>query len=131
MIASNIYLKKFYELKLAGYTPELEPGMFIGRGFADLGFELFLYLPNGKLLSLFSGQQTSVDPHDPHLFRVCISDELIEEILNRGWSINEIEHRDRRNWEVIIRREQREIRVCACSISEALVEAFAKVLLNH
>ena len=60
---------------------DLEPGDLFSRGYADLGYELFLLLPNKQAISLFSGQQITFKP-DPNLFFVPTFEELLRLALD-------------------------------------------------
>jgi hypothetical protein len=60
---------------------DLEPGDMFSRGYADLGYELFLLLPNKQAISLFSGQQITFKP-DPNLFFVPTFEELLRLALD-------------------------------------------------
>ena len=87
---SNVFLAKCAALKDAGYKRELEPGVIVARGFADLGYEVFSVLPCDKLLSLFTGKITPLAADErQHLFLVPDADGLVQFIQVRcGYEID-------------------------------------------
>jgi hypothetical protein len=50
------YLERLAVLADRGYLREFECGDVVGRGFADVGYEEFVVLPNARLCSLYTGQ---------------------------------------------------------------------------
>jgi len=50
------YLELLGKLADRGYLREFECGDVVGRGFADVGYEEFVVLPDAKLCSLCTGQ---------------------------------------------------------------------------
>jgi len=96
------YLGKCQALSRLGYRPRLEGGMLIGRGFADLGFEVFVLQPADKLLSLFTSTVSSLPPADSldraNFFHVILVDEAVNVLLELGSEISSLEFRDKREW---------------------------------
>ena len=99
MIPSKPFLTLCQELRHAGLEPRLDPGCMIGRGFADLGFEVFAVLAAQQLLSLFTGNVSTMQPADlAHLFSVPDVDELSDLLLQHGAEIRELHFVDQRFW---------------------------------
>ncbi|RMG43374.1 MAG: hypothetical protein D6719_04005 [Candidatus Dadabacteria bacterium] len=85
--SSNSFLEKCYQLKLKGYNPDFTPGMIIGRGFADFGFESFTVLPSDFIISLLTGDKSRLSSEErDNFFAVPDCDMLTEELLVRGAS---------------------------------------------
>ena len=60
-------------------------GLRLSRGFADVGYEEFVVLPNGKLMSLFTGQQSEFSSdHRGFFFEVLTIERLIELLSQNG-----------------------------------------------
>lgn len=104
---SNDFLGKCSELKLVGYAPELKIGMIVARGFADLGFETFGILPNNKMVSLFTGEVSSLPvEHEHHFFHVPDVDALIQELARRGFVVEAFQSPDGRSWRATVRETE-------------------------
>lgn len=73
---SNQYLEKCEKLKLGGALFEIKPGAVVARGFADLGYEEFMLLENGKLVSLYRGNLSDFEDANDHFFRVPSAREM-------------------------------------------------------
>lgn len=98
---SSKFLAKCQALSEAGFRPALEVGMFLGRGFADLGFELFSYLGQARYISLFTGQSAQINENEQSkLFAVPSCDEMVNEILKLGLDINSLDFIDQRHWKL-------------------------------
>ena len=105
--------------------------MFVARGFADLGFEVFLFMPNGKLLSLLTGEQSKISSEDPHLFRVCFADDLHEELLDRGWNIDLLEFQNQRNWSLKLSKLNEHFETRADTLLEVLLSALTTIVSRN
>ncbi len=99
MWANEVILQKCEELSRVGYRPALRVGMFVGRGFADVGSEVFTVHPGGKLLSLFSGKITPItEQEEEKLFHVPTTDEAVLELLRKGVVYSVSNATDGREW---------------------------------
>ena len=120
------YLKACERLRSAGWTPELIPGLRVARGFADLGYEEFLILPNGKLLSIFSGTMSESIGDAKHLFVVPDIAILLRLIEEASYRVDQIVNKEDRNWEVFLSANQ-PLDQQSCfegdTIASALIEA--------
>lgn len=95
-----IYLQNCYLLRQNGFLSQWEIGSTVARGFADLGFEEFIVLPQGKLLSLYTGQSTALkEGEESHLFFVPSTEELIDELARNGVTISSM-HLIEGSWRV-------------------------------
>ena len=103
MLSHPQFLKLCEELGRLSPTHELEAGMKVARGFADLGFEEFLLLPGERLLALYSGQITSLPPeHRKFFFAVPSPDHLVERIIRRNFDIISLVYEEQRSWRLIL-----------------------------
>lgn len=84
MLYGNSWLKICSQLKDIS-TQHFEAGDRIARGFADLGFEEYLLLPNEKILSLYTA---SVVPfpseHKHHFFKVLSTVQLSNYLIAKN-----------------------------------------------
>ena len=88
-------------LKETGIQTPTKPGAFYGRGFADLGVEVFTLLPNNKLLSIFTGSSnTTWLDNEKFLFWIPSIEECQEEISKLGFAVTSCDNIDSRKWEV-------------------------------
>ena len=95
------FLKACETLKQKGRATRFSPGARVARGFADVGFEEFVVLPSGKLMSLFTGTQTELaNEHRNFFFEVPGVEELIHELEKAGERIETIEYVNQRHWRV-------------------------------
>ncbi|MCI5065540.1 hypothetical protein MRY87_07440 [bacterium] len=84
-----------------GYPLDSRPGKVIGRGFADVGYEVFLVLPNRMLLSLLTGEQSPLrDEEGSHYFSVPSVEEVVARIEEGGSQLTRLLREDRRTWSV-------------------------------
>lgn len=101
MYSSNRFLRKCQELHALGVYPDFTAGTRVARGFADLGFEEFWFIPPNSLVSLFTGKKSDLTADDKrHFFVVPDSDELLDEILRRGVCPAELSFREGRSWHI-------------------------------
>lgn len=96
--ASPEYLRRCEKLGAIRSNVRFEAGQKIARGFADLGYEEFLLLPNNTLLSLFSGKLSDFpEEHLKFFFWVPTSEELLQELV-KVVDIVSIEYFEQRTW---------------------------------
>lgn len=121
------FLKRCAELKARGFTPAFEAGMRLGRGFADLGFEEFLLLPSGALLSMQRGNQKPLtDDERAHLFCIPSSAECVAALRLGGFDIETVRYIDQRRWCVSVSSVESGVQFE--TQSEDLEEAFVMAL---
>jgi hypothetical protein len=90
-----------------GFPLIASEGALVGRGFADIGYELYVVLPGHTLLSLMTGSKTPFrEEEHPHFFSVPTVDQVVHEIERSGSTLLRCERIDGgRAWEVIIAPE--------------------------
>ncbi len=90
------------KLKASGYAPALEPGIRVARGFADVGFEEFVILPNGNLMSLFTGEQRPIkDGEIEHLVVVPDVDMITDQLIAHGMNGFHVELLKSNRWSFV------------------------------
>ena len=100
--SSKEFLQICQDLSELGYKPELNAGGRIARGFADLGFEEYLYLPPDKLVSLFTGDKSTLpEEHRDFFFVIPTVDMMVSVALEHGAEILSIDHVEQREWNVL------------------------------
>lgn len=100
MWSDRDYLQACDELHKQGLRPKFEPGEIVARGFADLGFEEFLILPSGKLLSVMTGTMTELAEGDrERLVLVPTVEQLVEILEQRKCYLEKIEFVDGVRWD--------------------------------
>ncbi len=105
MLYGKVMLRLFETLGRAQPLSELRPGMRVARGFADVGYEEFLILPNENILSLLTGAITPLDgTRREHLFPVLSADDLVRTVRGAGYEVGALEQLDGRNWRVVARK---------------------------
>ena len=127
MLHSRSELELFHKLLALNFSYELCPGLRIGRGFADVGFEEYSVLANNKAVSLSTGKVIELDEfYQNYYFPILSSDQIVKELYARGWDINSCEYVQQRTWEVKISKDNK-------SYSEnnnSLLISFLKLLLT-
>lgn len=100
MLHTKKSLKLFEQLGRVRIMREPALGSRLGRGFADIGYEEFILLPGSRLLSLFTGNVSALDEvRREHLFEILSADQLIAEIHEQGFEIEDLRCLDMRTWE--------------------------------
>jgi hypothetical protein len=85
LLYRNSFLADCEQLSQLLEDSEFDVGSLLGRGFADLGYEVFVLLPQRKLCSLFTGTVTDFPEGDQHrFFLVPLVDNLIEKLALLG-----------------------------------------------
>ena len=99
MRASKNFLERCEALRQAGFRPDFEIGACVARGFADLGFETFLFLTDTQMVSLYSGQ-VSVFPqeHADHFFALPTCDQLVDQIQRQCCDVDTLTFVEQREW---------------------------------
>ena len=119
------YLELVLQLSRIGVVRDADVGDTVARFFADLGAEEFQVLPNGRLLSLHTGN-ISERAQDAELFVVLGVDEIVQAIVAQGGDIEAVELLDARTWRVRVRRAGQTEE----SEDRSLPSAFARLLLQ-
>lgn len=87
-VKTNQYLGLLFKLRCIFPVEQAQAGQVVSRGFADLGFEEFVIMPNGQLLSMYSGQLSKVDfQNDESFFLVPDLDQLSGKLIELGFDI--------------------------------------------
>lgn len=116
------------KLKHCGRQGRFRPGTRIARGFADVGFEEFVLLPNGKSMSLFAGTQAEfLEEHRGFFFEVPTIADLLSELELRGEKVVAVEYVNQRNWRV---RTSNQLAECR-DLQEALVRCLIASYESH
>ncbi|MDZ4785931.1 MAG: hypothetical protein SGJ02_07630 [bacterium] len=126
MWESKSYLTKCESLKQKGHEPNYEPGLHLGRGFADLGCEEFCLLTNNRLISLFTGTISELFDADRHFFfEIPTVSRLLEVLHVRGWNVLKIESENQRDWsmEMVHFEKGNKIVINARSIKDLLIDS--------
>ncbi|MCB0335015.1 MAG: hypothetical protein KDD62_01875 [Bdellovibrionales bacterium] len=100
-VHTSAYLKKCESLAREASLFAPRVGSVVARGFADLGCEEFLVLPNEGLLSLYSGQvNKSMALGDPQLFVVPDIQQMQEALRELQFDLETLNFVDQRFWEL-------------------------------
>ena len=128
MVASKESLRLFAQLHQAGVAPPLLPGQFVGRGFADLGCEIFAVVPGEKIISIFTGKVVTLTAQDrAHLFWIPSCDDLVQQIIRHDGDIRSIRLVEQRRWEVAVATSAGSVH---STLSDRLESALAEALLG-
>ena len=122
-------MPRYARLKELGLPLIREPGERISRGYADLGYEEFLLISEQRMVSLFSGQVSTLPvDHERFFFAVPTVDQMLREVERRGAEIGSIENRDGRSWVVHAILQAQELRSVGVSMEEAVVDMLHQIL---
>ena len=124
-------LDRCFEIQKHEVVFRLFPGAHIARGFADVGYEEFCFLPNERIVSLFTGSITELREEDRRFFFVVPTVDMVrEELDRRGWDIVRLESPERRGWILEARHESSAGRIegHGGSVLEAMLDALKKVV---
>ncbi len=84
-------LEACHRLYRRGALLQIESGDLVARGFADVGVEEFYLLPDGRVLSLTTGEKTDLGLDNRTAFFLIPSvDDLVLEIERFGGSVEHI-----------------------------------------
>jgi hypothetical protein len=124
---SNLYLQNEQllsceRLRDLGFPQVFEAGSHIGRGFADLGYEQFVLLPNQQIMSLFTGHKNNF-PEEQRNFFFLIPDinDLVNYLEENGWECEMLECDDGVTWTATVNSEYSSISITAITIWDALI----------
>lgn len=126
-------LDRCFELQKYEEVFHLFPGAHVARGFADIGYEEFCFLPNEQLVSLFTGSVTELRAEERRFFFVVPSVDMVrDELDRRGWDIVRLESPERRGWILEARHEGsgRGVEVQGVTLLETALEALMKVVIG-
>jgi hypothetical protein len=117
------------ELFKAGVHFPFRAGARVARGFADLGHEEFVLLTRERLLSLYNGKGSTLEPEHESFFMVVPNlDELIDALQRLAVDIHIIEFKEQRSWALHLKRETEP---CQCFEHADLLCALAQGLLHY
>lgn len=124
---SNSYLERCEAARRDGFPLLHDVGDVIGRGFADIGYELFVVLPGERILSLLTGEKSHLQPADEqHYFSVPTADTVVEILESTGNVFVEGTRPESREWIVKIQLKNGEEKACSdSSLVLALLKAFS------
>jgi hypothetical protein len=126
VLLSNQVLKKFQSLhEKLGAELFSEPGVRLGRGFADLGFEEFVLGGSSKITSLYTGKCGDLpDEHRHFFFNIYDADGLVEVLINLGYDVDRIDYVEQRDWRIVlIGAEKKEHSLIAATLLDVLLDA--------
>src|SRR5262245_29707637 len=99
MLHTRSYLDLCHGLLKRGHSFQLKPGLRIARGFADVGYEEYSVLSGFTIVSLHSGQSSTLPPdYERFHFPVYSADELSVLLYERHCDIDAIRYDDQRTW---------------------------------
>jgi hypothetical protein len=128
MWCSPEYLRKCQALRDRGVHFPFETGMRLARGFADLGYEEFVILPVGRLLSLFTGQTSEFpDDHRHFFFAVPTFDQLVQYLIQAGYALEALEFCEQRTWVATVHAREVSVRGEGETPQDALIEVTLKM----
>lgn len=127
MLHGKAMLRSFEMLGRVRTLGALRPGMRVARGFADIGYEEFIVLPNEQLLSLLTGEAAPIDASKrEHLFEILSADQLARVVRESGCEFGEICFVDGREWRVEVRSPDGEM---VSARAASLDESFMRIAL--
>ena len=130
---SNTYLKQCEELFRLGYKPEKKPGAIMARGFADIGYEVYSFIPESSLVSLLTGKVIPYDQQsEQHFFAIPSCDDLLNEIDKHGCDITTMAKGQGWNWRLDLVHEKSGtlLSVEESSLESLFTQSFHQVLLH-
>ena len=118
------------QLKELGYDPDISEGDRVARGFADLGFEEFVVLPGTRILSLFTGQVTSLHgEHRKFFFVIPTFEQVVDELSRAGVVVSGLLFEQRREWRISAAAidAQDQFQSGASTVLDAALKVFCQV----
>ncbi|MCB0332489.1 MAG: hypothetical protein KDD55_03250 [Bdellovibrionales bacterium] len=109
---SREYLKCCEKLSYLGYAPPLERGGLVGRGFADIGSEVFSVLSDPlheelRVVSLLTGEVTTLPLSEREkLFVLPQADDMLREIDRLGWDVSSLTFDRLSGWTICVVNEE-------------------------
>lgn len=129
MLHPRQFIERSQELLRRNFNYEVKVGMTLARGFADLGHEEFSVLNNDKILSLFTGDISSLPQnYKEHFFPLFSCDELIVELFRNGAEVRNLKSVDRRTWELTVQTEGGIQEYTGKRLQDVLLEALVGML---
>ena len=123
MILSNHFLAKCDKVHSALKVDLLEPGTFVARGFADLGYEAFVAVNGDTLLSLFTGERSSISKDEyKNLFLIPSTELLVDLVQKSGFNIEKINYIEQREWQLQVASASKNFKCTGETIEEVLLE---------
>ncbi len=123
MLNQNSFLDKCQQLHNLGCEFTIEPGVRLGRGFADYGYEEFYFLNTKKTVSLFTGQVSDWQPvHQKFFFVIPDQFSLLNQISLKEAEIVSVQYLDQRDWVIVVSHQTRETRFENAEFDLLLIE---------
>jgi hypothetical protein len=127
MLHSRGELELFHKLLALNFPYELSPGIKIGRGFADVGFEEYSVLTGNKAVSLSTGKIIELDEfYQNYYFAILTADQIVKELFVREWDIKNCQFIDQRTWMVEIEKGK----ITYCENNNSLLISLLKLLIK-
>lgn len=99
MLHARNHLELCHTLLKKEHEFRLKPGLRIGRGFADIGFEEYSVLSGYNVISLHTGKSITLEPDFPKFyFPIYTIDEMSRFLYEQHCDIAEIRYDDQRTW---------------------------------
>lgn len=131
MWVSRETLQICYTLKNHGLSFDFKPGVHLGRGFADLGYEEFCLLPGNKIISLINGKIADLPLEEQkHFYVIPTNQQVINKIDLLGFDIVSLIYEDRREWEIYLRNAKTEHHIKDRSLDLVLLKALEFAFVN-
>ncbi len=131
MWSSEAILNRCRILQELGLFSDFGVGSRLGRGFADLGVEEFIVLPNDRILSLFTGSIAPLSEENrQHLFWVPSVEQCIHRIEELNYDLTNLSYVDRRVWQLSLNavNSSKKINVENFTVEEVLLDGLIAVL---
>ncbi len=123
-------LDSFQSLCDLGLVPSFEIGTRVGRGFADVGYEEYCVLPGNRLQSLLTGTIAPlVDSDKGKLFAILSPDEILAQIVMRGFDVLSLSCPKQRDWVLEMQdSDQNRTTIVGRSVLNATLAALTNIL---
>lgn len=131
MLHTFSFLEQCHQLLKKNFLFKLIPGRFIGRGFADVGYEEYSCLTNNQAVSLDSGKIIELnEQYQNFYFPILTPDEISVEIYKRDWDIQQIFYQDSRVWimDLINKKLEKSINIKGSNLEELFLNALLSII---
>lgn len=99
MLHARSHLELCHSLIKSEHRYQLQPGLRLARGFADIGYEEYSVLSGYNVVSLHTGKTGTLEPdYEKFYFPVYSVDELSKLLYEKHCDIQEIRYDDQRTW---------------------------------
>jgi hypothetical protein len=126
------YLDSLQALANSGYLKEFSPGDTVARGFADIGYEEFLVLPNSALCSKLTGEVSPLnDSNEKFFFLVPCLAQLADVACRSGLAEIRLETELGSRWEAsLCEGDDAEVRIKSASSAKIPEQALVTLMLQ-